>query len=150
VSEEEGISGVKVGEKFVSPGRTITEADIVMFAALTGDWTELHTNSEYAKKTIFGQRIAHGLLTLSVASGLALRARRTTGLEIMAFLGLDNVRLTAPVFIGDTIWVESEVVEARPSRSRPGAGIIRFRNVVKKQGGEVVATYDTAIMVRIA
>ncbi|NHW44185.1 MAG: dehydratase, partial [Candidatus Verstraetearchaeota archaeon] len=134
---------------FVSPGRTITEADIVMFAALTGDWTELHTNAEYVKKTIFGQRIAHGLLTLSVASGLALRARRMSTLEVMAFLGLDNVRFTAPVFIGDTIWVESEVVEARPSKSRPGAGIIKFRNVVRNQRNEVVATYETAIMVRV-
>jgi acyl dehydratase len=149
MSEGDGIPGVKVGEKFVSPGRTITEADIVMFAALTGDWTELHTNAEYVKKTIFGQRIAHGLLTLSVASGLALRARRTSTLEVMAFLGLDNVRFTAPVFIGDTIWVESEVVEARPSKSRPGAGIIKFRNVVRNQRNEVVATYETAIMVRV-
>jgi acyl dehydratase len=149
MSEGDGIPGVKVGEKFVSPGRTITEADIVMFAALTGDWTELHTNAEYVKKTIFGQRIAHGLLTLSVASGLALRARRMSTLEVMAFLGLDNVRFTAPVFIGDTIWVESEVVEARPSKSRPGAGIIRFRNVVRSQRNEVVATYETAIMVRV-
>jgi len=145
---EEGLPGVKIGEKFVSPGRTITEADIVMFAALTGDWTELHTNAEYVKKTIFGQRIAHGLLTLSVASGLALRGRRASPLEVMAFLGLDNVRFTAPVFIGDTIWVESEVIEARPSKSRPGAGIVRFRNVVKNQRNEVVATYETAIMVR--
>jgi acyl dehydratase len=149
MSEGDGIPGVKVGEKFVSPGRTITEADIVMFAALTGDWTELHTNAEYVKKTIFGQRITHGLLTLSVASGLALRARRMSTLEVMAFLGLDNVRFTAPVFIGDTIWVESEVVEARPSKSRPGAGIIKFRNVVRNQRNEVVATYETAIMVRI-
>jgi acyl dehydratase len=149
MSEGDGIPGVKVGEKFVSPGRTITEADIVMLAALTGDWTELHTNAEYVKKTIFGQRIAHGLLTLSVASGLALRARRMSTLEVMAFLGLDNVRFTAPVFIGDTIWVESEVVEARPSKSRPGAGIIRFRNVVRNQRNEVVATYETAIMVRV-
>jgi len=149
MSEGDGIPGVKVGEKFVSPGRTITEADIVMFAALTGDWTELHTNAEYVKKTIFGQRIAHGLLTLSVASGLALRARRMSTLEVMAFLGLDNVRFTAPVFIGDTIWVESEVVEARPSKSRPSAGIIKFRNVVRNQRNEVVATYETAIMVRV-
>jgi acyl dehydratase len=148
MSEGDGIPGVKVGEKFVSPGRTITEADIVMFAALSGDWTELHTNAEYMKKTIFGQRIAHGLLTLSVASGLALRARKIP-LEVIAFLGLDNARFTAPVFIGDTIWVESEVVEARPSKSRPGAGIIKFRNVVKNQRNEVVATYETAIMVRV-
>jgi acyl dehydratase len=149
MSEGDGIPGVKVGEKFVSPGRTITEADIVMFAALSGDWTELHTNAEYMKKTIFGQRIAHGLLTLSVASGLALRARKIP-LEVIAFLGLDNARFTAPVFIGDTIWVESEVVEARPSKSRPGAGIIKFRNVVKNQRNETVASYEAALMVRIS
>jgi len=146
---EEGIPGVRVGEKFVSPGRTITEADIVMFAALTGDWTELHTNAEYVKKTIFGQRIAHGLLTLSVASGLALRARRLSSLEVVALLGLDDVRFTAPVFIGDTIWVESEVVEVRPSKSRPGTGIVRLRNVVRNQRGEVVVMYETALMVRM-
>jgi len=147
LDQGESIPGIKVGEKFVSPGRTITEADIVMFAALTGDWTELHTNAEYAKKTVFGQRIAHGLLTLSVASGLALRARKVSSLEVMALLGLNNVRFTAPVFIGDTIWVESEVAEARRSKSKPGAGIVRFRNVVKNQRDEVVATYETAIMV---
>jgi len=149
LSEEEGIPGVRIGEKFVSPGRTITEADVVMFAALTSDWTELHTNAEYARKTIFGQRIAHGLLTLSVASGLALRAKKSPYFEVVALLGLDNVRFTAPVFIGDTIRVESEVVEARPSKSRPGTGILRFRNAVRNQRDEVVATYETALMVRI-
>jgi len=149
MNEGGGVPGVRVGEKFVSPGRTITEADIVMFAALTGDWTELHTNAEYVKKTIFGQRIAHGLLTLSVASGLALRARRLSSLEVVALLGLDDVKFTAPVFIGDTIWVESEVVEVRPSKSRPGTGVVRLRNVVRNQRNEVVVMYETALMVRM-
>ncbi|MDH5816697.1 MAG: MaoC/PaaZ C-terminal domain-containing protein [Candidatus Nezhaarchaeota archaeon] len=148
MTESEPLPGFKIGEKVVSPGRTITETDIVMFAALSGDWTELHTNAEYMKHSIFGQRIAHGLLTLSVASGLALRARREP-LEVIAFLGMDNVRFTAPVFIGDTIRVESELIEARPSKSRPGAGIVKFRNYVKNQRDEVVATYETTLMVRM-
>jgi len=149
MGEGEGLQGFRVGEKTVSPGRTITEADIVMFAGISGDWTELHTNAEYMKNSPFGQRIAHGMLTLSVASGLALRTMQKPQLEVLAFLGMDNVRFTAPVFIGDTIKVESEVIEARPSKSRPGAGILKFRNIVKNQREEVVATYETALMVRV-
>jgi acyl dehydratase len=68
-------------------------------------------------------------------------------MEVLAFLGMDNVRFIAPVFIGDTIRVESEIIEARPSKSRPGAGILKFRNSVKNQRDEVVATYETALMV---
>ncbi|MEM3464223.1 MAG: MaoC/PaaZ C-terminal domain-containing protein [Candidatus Bathyarchaeia archaeon] len=145
--EESCLEGFKVGEKAVSPGRTITEADIVMFAGISGDWTELHTNAEYMKKSPFGQRIAHGMLTLSVASGLALRTKERSSMEVLAFLGLDNVRFVAPVLIGDTIRVESEIIEARPSKSRPGAGILKFKNSVKNQRDEVVATYETALMV---
>jgi len=137
----------KVGEKTVSPGRTVAEADIVMFAGISGDWNELHTNAEYMKNGPFGQRIAHGMLTLSIASGLALRARQHKPFEVLAFLGMDNVRFTAPVFIGDTITVESEVIEARPSRNRPDAGILKFKNAVKNQRGETVATYETALMI---
>lgn len=137
----------KVSEKAVSPGRTITEADIVMFAGISGDWSELHTNAEYMKNSPFGQRIAHGMLTLSIASGLALQTRGRPPVEVLAFLGMDNVRFTAPVFIGDTIRVESEVIEARPSKSRPDAGILKFKNTVKNQRDEEVATWETALMV---
>ena len=94
-----------------------------------------------------GQRIAHGMLTLSIASGLAPRTEATTPVEILAFLGMDKVRFTAPVFIGDTIRVESEVIEARPSKSMPGAGILKFKNTVKNQRDEDVATWETALMV---
>jgi len=137
----------KVGEKDVSPGRTVTEADIVMFASLSGDWNELHTNAEYMKNSVFGQRIAHGMLTLSIASGLGLRTRGRPPTEILAFLGMDKVRFTAPVFIGDTIRVESEVIEARQSKSMPSAGILKFKNTVKNQKDEDVATWETALMV---
>jgi len=138
----------KLGEKKVSPARTVTETDIVMFAALSGDWTELHTNAEYMKHSVFGQRIAHGLLTLSIATGLALRTGTRGTIDMLAFLGMDKVRFTnSPVFIGDTIHVELEVIEARTSQSRPDAGILIFKNTVKNQRDEEVATYETAVMV---
>jgi acyl dehydratase len=145
--EKSYLEDFKVGEKAVSPGRTITEADIVMFAGISGDWSELHTNAEYMKNSLFGQRIAHGMLTLSIVSGLALRTSGRPPVEVLAFLGMDNVRFTAPVFIGDTIRVESEVIEARPSKSRPDEGILKFKNTVKNQRDEEVATWETALMV---
>jgi len=148
MSAQQGyLEDFKVGEKDVSPGRTVTEADIVMFASLSGDWNELHTNAEHMKNSLFGQRIAHGMLTLSIASGLGLRTRGRPSVEVLAFLGMDKVRFVAPVFIGDTIRVEAEVVEARPSKSMHGAGILKFKNSVKNQRDEEVATWETALMV---
>jgi acyl dehydratase len=146
-ADESHLEDFKVGEKAVSPGRTITEADVVMFAGISGDWNELHTNAEYMKNSPFGQRIAHGMLTLSIASGLSLRSRQRQPVEVLAFLGMDNVRFRAPVFIGDTIRVESEVLEARPSKSRPETGILKFKNTVKNQRDEAVAIWETVLMV---
>jgi acyl dehydratase len=146
-AEKSHLEGFKVGEKTISPGRTVAEADIVMFAGISGDWNELHTNAEYMKNSPFGQRIAHGMLTLSIASGLALRARQHQPFEVLAFLGMDNVRFTAPVFIGDTIRVETEILEARSSKKRPETGIIKSKNTVKNQRDEAVATWETVLLV---
>ena len=146
-TEKSYFEDYKLGDKAVSPGRTVTETDIVMFAALTGDWTELHTNAEYMKQSIFGQRIAHGLLTLSIANGLAQRISGRAPIDIVAFLGMDKIKLSLPVFIGDTIRVELEVTEARTSQSRPDTGILRFRNTVKNQNNQEVATWETTVMV---
>jgi|Deesub1362A_J573_1020465.scaffolds.fasta_scaffold25551_2 acyl dehydratase len=137
----------EVGEKIISAGRTVTEADIIIFAGISGDWSELHTNAEYMKHSIFGQRIAHGLLTLSISSGLALQMRSRKPVEILAFLGMDKVRFTAPVFIGDTIKVESEVIEVRPSQTRSNTGILKFKNTVKNQRNETVATWESVLLV---
>jgi len=142
------LENFEVGDKAVSPGRTVTEADIVMFAGLSGDWSALHTNVEVMKGSPFGQRIAHGLLTLSIASGLALRTRGRPPPAIVAFLGMDKVRFENPVSIGDTITVETEVIEARPSKSIPDAGILKFRNTVRNQHNENTATWETALLVR--
>ena len=97
----------ELSEKRVSRARTITETDIVLFAAFTGDWYPLHTDAEYAKKTPFGERIGHGFLSLSVASGLLPLSE----ISIIAFYGMDKVRFFGPVKIGDTIHVEEEVME---------------------------------------
>jgi len=124
---------LEVGDRTVSRGRTITEADLVMFSAFSGDWYPLHTDKEYAAQTMFGQRIAHGLLVLSVASGLA---RMNPGV-VVAFYGMDKVRFTAPTFIGDTIRVEAEVVE----KSDKGAfGVVTIKQEIKNQRNEVCNT----------
>ncbi|HMV77628.1 MAG TPA: MaoC/PaaZ C-terminal domain-containing protein [Leptospiraceae bacterium] len=101
----------KIGEKFVTPGRTITESDIVSFAGLSGDFHPLHTDSVYAEKTQFGERIAHGMLVLSIGTALPYRLGPNYFLpeSFIAFYGMENVRFTAPVKIGDTIRFEGEV-----------------------------------------
>lgn len=111
-----------VGEKFVSPARTITEADIVMFAALTGDWHPIHTNIEYAKKTQFGERIAHGILTLAIGGALIHRLGPYVYAPkgFIAFYGMDNVRFTGPLKIGDTIRCELTVKSLEPIDDRKG------------------------------
>ena len=145
--EKRHLEDFTVGEKATSPGRTVTETDIVMFAALSGDWSELHTNADYMKDGPFGERIAHGLLTLSIAYGLTLRTRESSLIDVLALLGIDKVRFMAPVLIGDTVKVEAEVIEARPSKSMPHAGILRFKNTVKNQRDEDVASWETTVMV---
>jgi len=115
-------------------GRTVTEADIVMFAALTGDWNPIHVDAEYAKSTIFGQRIAHGLLTLSIMSGLLMRLGFLEE-TVVAFYGIDRLRFTNPVFIGDTVRARAKVVE---KQDREQFGVVKIEASVLKQNGEVV------------
>ncbi|MBC8273770.1 MAG: MaoC family dehydratase N-terminal domain-containing protein [Chloroflexi bacterium] len=123
----------QIGDKLITRRRTVTEADIVNFAALSGDWYRLHTDQEYAKKGPFGERIAHGLLVLSIASGL----NPPYDTAVVAFYGMDNVRFTAPTKIGDTIHVESEVVD-KQDKGELG-GVVSWRQSVKNQKGEDVA-----------
>ena len=120
---------IEVGDTTVTRGRTITEADIVNFCGFTGDWYPLHSDIEYAKETMFGQRIAHGMLVLSVASGLV---PLDPGI-IVAFYGMDRVRFANPTFIGDTIHVETEVTAKEPKDDLTGVLTVR-QNVVKQDG----------------
>ncbi len=129
------------GEIAVTRARTVTETDIVNFAALTGDWYPLHTDVEYAKKGPFGERIAHGLLILSIANGLM----PLYDMAIVAFYGMDKVRFTAPTKIGDTIHVELEVVEKQDKGDI--GGVITLKEYVKNQRGENVALSTKKVLI---
>ncbi len=134
------------GLKVTSAARTITETDIVNFAAMTGDWTNLHTDAEFAKTTMFGQRIAHGLLILSIASGLSVQLGFMEG-TVLAFLSVDEWKFKAPVFIGDTIHVEMEVVGLRKLR-RLGGGTITLAVSVLNQKGDVVQHGKWTVLIK--
>lgn len=137
----------QTGEVFYTASRTITEADVVMFAGLTGDYTEIHTSKTMAAETQFGQRIAHGMLVLSYAHGLFMATKLTTPTGI-AFASIDQWRFKRPVFLGDTIQVKITVAELIPSRSKPDRGIVKFLFQVLNQQEEVVQEGYKSIMMK--
>lgn len=126
----------QVGQKITTRARTVTEADIVNFAALSGDWYGIHVDEELAKKTIFGRRIAHGFLVLSIASGFTT----PYDVAVIAFYGMDKVRFTGPVKIGDTIHLETEVIEMK---DKGEFGVVASQWHIKNQRGEDVAVLIT-------
>lgn len=134
-----------VGDKATSPSRTITEADIVMFAGLSGDYNEIHTSEEFSKGNMFGRRIAHGLLGLSIASGLAFQMGFLLG-TVEVFRSIEW-EFTAPIFIGDTIHLEAEVAEVK-AFPRLGNGKVTFKVSVKKQDGSVVQRGAWTLLVK--
>lgn len=123
------------GDSVRSVGRTITETDVVTFAALSGDWNLIHTDAEYSKEQMYGQRVAHGLLVLSVASGLAVRLGFMEE-TVMAFRGLDW-KFVKPVFMGDTVSLRV-TVEEKKEMARLGGGLVIFKMEVLNQRDEVV------------
>lgn len=126
---------VEEGMEVASPARTMTEADIVNFAGLSGDFNIIHTDAEFSKGTPFGQRIAHGLLGLSIASGLVARNPGAEQHRLVAFLGM-TWDFRNPILIGDTIHVVQRVASKRPIK-QPGLGIVVYDAKVVNQRGEV-------------
>ncbi|MBI3649784.1 MAG: MaoC family dehydratase N-terminal domain-containing protein [Acidobacteria bacterium] len=135
----------EVGEEAVTAGRTITETDIVNFAGLTGDWNEIHTNAELAANGRFKQRIAHGALIFSIATGLSVRLGQTAD-TVIAFYGLDRLRFVKPTFIGDTIQVRQKV-EGKSERD-DHSGIVTMLNEVINQRGEVAVSYTAKVLLK--
>jgi acyl dehydratase len=132
---------LNIGDKFRhAQGRTITEMDNVLFCALTMNTQPLHLNEDFAAKTPFGQRIVNGIFTLGLVVGLSV-PELTEG-TILANLGYEQVKHPNPVFHGDTIYVESEILEKRESRSQPECGIIRIKHTGLKQDGTVVIVFE--------
>jgi len=124
---------MKIGEKNVSRARTVTEADVVLFCMFTGNWLELHSNAQFAETTRFGQRLVQGSLVYSLIPGLfsVQPAGRT-----IAFYGVDKLRFVKPVFIGDTVRVEAEVIDLHDRGESDG--IVTQSVTVKNQRDETV------------
>jgi acyl dehydratase len=134
-----------VGDRAVSPTRTITEADLVMFSGLSGDYNEIHTSEAFSQGNAFGKRIAHGILGLSIASGLAFQMGFLLG-TVEVFRGIEW-EFTAPIFIGDTIHIDAEVTETK-AFPRLGNGKVSFKVQVKKHDGSVVQRGVWTLLVR--
>jgi acyl dehydratase len=137
------------GQMFQSPGRTITETDVVMHSAMTSDWNELHTNAEHAKERDFGERIVHGPMTFVQAIGMVMRIgilERTA----YAFLGMNYMDLPNPVHIGDTVSLEIEVAETKSLESRDDVGLVVFETEMTTQDETVVFQGDLKFFVLTA
>ena len=129
-----------------SVGRTITEMDNVLFSTMTMNTQPLHLNHDFASQTEFGQRIVNGIFTMGLTVGLTV-AQLTEG-TVVANLGYERVNHPHPMFHGDTLYVETVILEKRESRSRPEVGIARFKHVGRNQEGVVVIELERTVLVR--
>ncbi|MER7395242.1 MaoC/PaaZ C-terminal domain-containing protein [Streptomyces sp. NPDC000151] len=130
------LDDLSVGTFWETGGRTVTESDVVTFGTWSGDMHPLHTDEEYARRSEFGGRVFHGPGALAMAFGLEMRLGWKDG-SAVAFLGIRDWNMLLPVRIGDTLRVREEVVETRPSRSRPDRGIVTTRIDLLNQHGDI-------------
>jgi acyl dehydratase len=135
----------EIGQKLRTIGRTITEADIVNFAGISGDYNRIHTDAVYAAQDTFGQRVAHGLLVQSIATGLTVQSGAIEG-TVLAFREL-SCKFSLPIFIGDTIHVELEVTEKKAFR-RLGGGNVVFKYSVRNQEDKIVQRGDWTMLIK--
>lgn len=136
----------EVGQAITSPGRTITEADVVAFAALSGDWNAMHTDAEYSAQHPFGQRVAHGLLLVSIASGLIMRLGILEE-TALAFREIESWKFSLPVYLGDTIRVRATVTNTKAMR-RLGGGLVSVKVEILKQDDKVVQRGTWGVLVK--
>ena len=137
----------EVGQTFQSVGRTVTETDLVNHSSFTGDWTELHTNRHFAEEEYFGERVAHGPMTFSLATGFVYRCgivERT----VLAFLGMNYMDIPAPVAVGDTVSLAMEVTEKRELSSREDCGLVVIDSEMTNQEGETVFAGDMKFLIK--
>lgn len=136
---------LEIGATFKhSLGRTITEMDNVLFSTLTMNPQSLHLNEDFASKTQFGQRIVNGIFTLGLVVGLSV-ADLTDG-TIVGNLGYEYVKHPQPVFHGDTIYAETEVLEKRESKSNPERGLVRLKQIGRNQHGQIVVELERTVL----
>src|SRR5258706_3949190 len=126
------------------PGRTISEADNTWFTLLTMNQHPLHFDAAYAAKSEFGRPVVNSCLTLSIVAGMSVA---DVSQQAIANLGWTDIKLSAPVFVGDTIYAESEVLAKRESNSRPTQGVVTVRTTGRKADGTVFMTYERTVLV---
>ncbi len=135
----------EIGQELVTAARTITESDIVNFAGMTGDYNQIHTDAEFAAKDTFGQRVAHGMLVQSIATGLAVQSGIIEG-TVLAFRE-QSAKFSLPVFIGDTVHVELKITEIK-ALPRLGGGNINMKYAVYNQHGKAVQRGDWVMLIK--
>jgi acyl dehydratase len=145
--EKEYFEDFYVGEKIISPARTVTEADIFAFASFTGDWHPYHCDIEVARKGPFGERIAHGMLILSLGISLPFRLGQyaVTPKKFIAFYGMEKVKFLAPCKIGDTIHTEVEIIAM--NEKNDSRGVVVSENKVVNQRAETIVVFTTQTLV---
>lgn len=135
----------EIGARFTSQGRTVTEADVVAFAGVSGDFNPLHTDAEFAKQTPFGERIAHGMLIVAMATGMANWTGIFEGTTIALMEQL--IRYKGAVKFGDTVHLELEVLEKKTT-SKPDRGVVRFAARMLNQADQVVVDGEWTLLMR--
>lgn len=136
-----------VGQVFTTMGRTITEVDLIQFAGMTGDNSALHTDEEYSKKSIYGQRLVHGMLAVSISLGLISRTLVFEGTGI-AFLGMEHVLFHKPVFVGDTVTAKFTIESMRETKKTDRGIVIRKVELFNQQGECVLDFSITGLVLR--
>jgi acyl dehydratase len=136
------------GQVFTTPARTVTETDLVNFAMLTGDWNQIHTDKEFARGTMYGKPVVHGLFGLVMMTGLLERTGLFSG-SAMAMLGVDKWSFSAPTFVGDTLHATIEIVSKRLT-SQGDRGIVDRRFALVNQDGTTVQSGHLGLMIRLA
>jgi 3-hydroxybutyryl-CoA dehydratase len=135
-----------LGQKIFTTGRTVTEADVVSFAGLSGDFNQIHVDAQYAAQGPFGQRVAHGLLVLAIVSGLAVQTGIMEG-TVIAFRDIAEWKFSKPVYFGDTVRAQMEVAGLKPF-PRLGGGSVEIAFAVKNQKDETVMSGKWNILIR--
>jgi len=145
MSEPLHFENLTVGDCWKSQGRTVTEADVVNFAGMTGDYDPLHVDHEFARQTPFGKPIAHGLLGLSLVAGLG---SHSPCVRTIAFLKIENWEFLKPIYIGDTVHAETEVIDKKLNGRR--TGYVTWRRRLVNQSGDVVQSGVFQTLVSVA
>jgi acyl dehydratase len=138
----------KVGDKFTTVGRTSTEADILLFSSLTGDFNQIHTDEEHSKKLFFKTRVNQGLLTFALTQSLIMRGGLFATIEEAQFQALNGLRFPGPTMPGDTLTVEFEITHLQANSGKPGYGVMTINMVTKNQRDEIVLTAETSHLKR--